>query len=159
RRARGHREPDPRPRPVGGAHRRRLPVRGGAHALLADPRPGAGPRPRLRSEQWPRCRYPWPVTDLADATPAPDDLPEQLRVRREKRDRLLATGQEPYPVGVPLTHSIAELRERFADLAVGEETDVVVGVAGRVVFQRNTGKLCFLTLQDGVGNRLQVMVS
>ena len=32
------------------------------------------------------------------ATPPTDDLPEQLRVRREKRERLLASGTEPYPV-------------------------------------------------------------
>ena len=34
----------------------------------------------------------------------------------------------------------------------------VVGVAGRVIFVRNTGKLCFATLQEGVGTRLQVML-
>ena len=33
------------------------------------------------------------------------------------------------------------------------------GVAGRVMFVRNTGKLCFATLQDGDGTQLQVMIS
>ncbi|MBW1279609.1 OB-fold nucleic acid binding domain-containing protein, partial [Escherichia coli] len=37
--------------------------------------------------------------------------------------------------------------------------DVLVGVAGRVVFVRGTGKLVFATLQDGDGTRLQVMLS
>ena len=31
--------------------------------------------------------------------------------------------------------------------------------AGRVIFARNSGKLCFATLQDGDGATLQVMVS
>ncbi len=35
----------------------------------------------------------------------------------------------------------------------------MVGVAGRVVFQRNTGKLAFVTVQDGEGTRLQIMLS
>ncbi|WP_081978664.1 lysine--tRNA ligase [Cellulomonas carbonis] len=82
-----------------------------------------------------------------------------MRVRREKRERILAEGGEAYPVGVPVTHTIAAVRAAHADLAAGEETDVVVGVAGRVVFLRNTGKLCFATVQDGEGNRLQLMLS
>ncbi|WP_298461847.1 lysine--tRNA ligase [uncultured Cellulomonas sp.] len=82
-----------------------------------------------------------------------------MRVRREKRERLLATGQEAYPVSVPRTHSIGAVRAAHADLTAGEETDDVVGVAGRVVYLRNTGKLCFVTLQDGAGDRLQVMLS
>ena len=92
------------------------------------------------------------------AVPA-DDLPEQMRVRREKRDRLLEQGVEPYPVGLPISHSIAQVREGYGHLEAGQETDDVVGVAGRVVFLRNTGKLCFVTLQDGEGRRLQAMLS
>ncbi|NLT30849.1 MAG: lysine--tRNA ligase [Propionibacterium sp.] len=92
------------------------------------------------------------------------DLPEQLRIRLEKRARLLSEGTEPYAVSVDRTHSLAEVRETWGHLAAGEETDQVVGVAGRVVFLRNTGKLCFATLQGGFtpehdGVRLQVMIS
>lgn len=88
-----------------------------------------------------------------------DDVPEQMQVRREKRERILARGEEAYPVSVPRTHTIAEVRAGWAHLETGEETQDEVGVAGRVVFLRNTGKLCFVTLQDGEGNRLQVMLS
>ncbi len=97
-----------------------------------------------------------------DAPELPDDaadLPEQMRVRRAKRDRMLAEGREPYPVGVPVTHTIGQVRADHPELAAGEETADVVGVAGRVVFLRNTGKLCFATVQDGAGERLQVMLS
>ncbi|MCU1431879.1 MAG: Lysyl-tRNA synthetase, partial [Actinotalea sp.] len=102
---------------------------------------------------------PLPVGASADAGPLEDDVPEQMRVRREKRDRLLAEGREPYPVGVPVTTTVAEVRARHAELAPGEETDDVVGVAGRVVYQRNTGKLFFVTLQGGDGSRVQAMLS
>ncbi|MGN8245108.1 lysine--tRNA ligase [Cellulomonas soli] len=88
-----------------------------------------------------------------------DDAPEQIRVRREKRERMLAEGVQAYPVSVPRTHTIAEVRAAHPDLEAGAETDDEVGVAGRVVFLRNTGKLCFATLQDGEGNRLQAMLS
>ena len=98
-----------------------------------------------------------PQTPAADQVT--DDLPEQIRVRREKRDRLIADGRQAYPVGVPVTHAIAQVRADHGDLVAGQETEVVVGVAGRVIYLRNTGKLCFVTLQDGEGNRLQVMLS
>ena len=87
------------------------------------------------------------------------DLPEQMRVRRGKRARLLDEGREPYPVGVPRTHTLAEVRAAYGHLAIAEETADVVGVAGRVVFIRNTGKLAFATLQEGDGTRLQAMLS
>ena len=82
-----------------------------------------------------------------------------MRVRRDKRARLLGAGQQAYPVSVPRSHTIAQVRAAYPDLEVGQETDDVVGVAGRVVFLRNTGKLCFVSLQDGEGVRLQVMLS
>ncbi|WP_062071948.1 lysine--tRNA ligase [Demequina sediminicola] len=88
-----------------------------------------------------------------------DDLPEQLKVRRAKRDRLIADGGQAYPVSVPRTHEIADVKRDYDGLETGEETDDVVSVAGRVVFIRNTGKLCFAALQDGAGERLQIMLS
>jgi lysyl-tRNA synthetase class 2 len=100
------------------------------------------------------------VTDTPGSTDADaDDLPEQLRVRRAKRDRLLDAGVPPYPVTVPRTHTLLQVRQDHPDLEPGQETDDVVGVTGRVVFQRNTGRLCFATLQEGDGTRLQAMVS
>ena len=91
-------------------------------------------------------------------------MSEQEQVRRDKRARLLADGVPPYPIAVPRTHSAAQVHERWGSLELGEETTDVVSVAGRVVFVRNTGKLCFATLQDGFGLddsgvRLQAMLS
>ncbi len=96
------------------------------------------------------------------AVPAPgEDLPEQMRVRRGKRDRLLAAGTAAYPLSVPRSISLTQLRADYAHLQSGEETSDVVSVAGRLVYLRNTGKLCFATIQDGdqTGTRVQVMLS
>lgn len=87
------------------------------------------------------------------------DIPEQYRIRRDKRARLLAEGHDPYPVAVERTHTLAQVRAAYPDLPVDTATDELVGVAGRVIFARNSGKLCFATLQDGDGTTLQVMIS
>ncbi|MGC7099238.1 lysine--tRNA ligase [Amycolatopsis lurida] len=87
-----------------------------------------------------------------------DDLPEQMRVRREKRERILAEGVEPYPVEVPRTHDLAEIRAAHDGLPADTATGVRVGVTGRVMFMRNTGKLCFASLREG-GAELQAMIS
>jgi lysyl-tRNA synthetase class 2 len=90
---------------------------------------------------------------------AEPDLPEQYRIRQAKRERLLAEGRDPYPVEVKRTHTLAEIRAVYSHLEAGEETGDIVGIAGRVMFARNTGKLCFATLQEGDGTRLQAMFS
>ena len=103
-----------------------------------------------------------------------NDVPEQLRIRREKRDRLLESGVEAYPVSVERTIALKELRHDFRVVAEGEEpgneegvtylepgeeTEVTHAIAGRLIFMRNTGKLCFATLQDGDGTQMQAMLS
>ncbi len=89
------------------------------------------------------------------------DLPEQMRVRREKRDRLLAEGVPPYPISVPRTHLLKDLREKYdgQELEPDTRTGEQVSVTGRVIFLRNTGKLCFVRLREGDGTELQVMLS
>jgi lysyl-tRNA synthetase, class II len=100
---------------------------------------------------------------VSEQNPVPvdpaDDLPEQMKVRREKRDRMLAEGVEPYPVGFPRTSTLAQVRARYADLPTDTATGDQVAVTGRVIFVRNTGKLCFATLRDGDGTELQAMLS
>ncbi|WP_433011019.1 lysine--tRNA ligase [Kribbella sp. CA-294648] len=90
-----------------------------------------------------------------------DDLPEQIRVRRDKRDRLLAEGVQPYPISVPRTHLLKDLRAKYdgQELEPDTKTGEQVAVAGRVIFLRNTGKLCFVRLREGDGTELQVMLS
>ena len=95
----------------------------------------------------------------ADAHEADSDLPEQFRIRHEKRERLLAEGRDPYPVEVARTHTLAEIRSAHLDLPIDTKSGQLVGAVGRVVFARNSGKLCFATLQEGDGTQLQAMIS
>ena len=90
--------------------------------------------------------------------PAVDELPEQLRVRRAKLDRLRASGVDPYPVAVERTTSLDAVRATSPDLEPDTMTGEQVGVTGRVIFFRNTGKLCFATLREADAE-LQVMLS
>ncbi|MDO5721825.1 MAG: lysine--tRNA ligase [Actinomycetaceae bacterium] len=85
--------------------------------------------------------------------------PEQIRVRQEKRQRLLDAGREPYPVELPITSTIKQVRQQYEYLQIDEKGPEAVGLVGRVMFIRGSGKLVFTVIQDGEGNRLQVMLS
>jgi lysyl-tRNA synthetase class 2 len=87
------------------------------------------------------------------------EVAEQKLVRLAKRERLIASGAGAYPVSVPVTTTIPALREKYGELVADDTTGDIVGVAGRIVFARNTGKLCFASLQAGDGSRIQAMVS
>ncbi|WP_185769468.1 lysine--tRNA ligase [Corynebacterium anserum] len=124
------------------------------------------------------------MTDAANNqnqnSPTNHSFSEQELIRRDKRQRLLDEGKQAYPVEVPRTHTLAQIRDQYVALPkgegegeaagierkegvtyleAGEETQDVVGIAGRVMFIRNTGKLAFATLQDGDGTKLQLMLS
>lgn len=105
------------------------------------------------------------MSENSAATPTPEgelsaaDISEQKAVRLAKRERLIELGLEAYPVAVPITDTIPLVRERFGALEADAKTGVVVGLAGRIVHLRNTGKLCFASLQSGDGSRIQAMVS
>lgn len=90
-----------------------------------------------------------------------DDKPEQIRIRQEKRQRLIAAGTDPYPVVVHRTHTLAQVVDAYdaAQLGVDHRTQDVIAIAGRVIFLRNTGKLCFARLREGDGTELQAMFS
>lgn len=87
------------------------------------------------------------------------EVSEQKAVRLAKRDKLIESGAEAYPVAVPVTTTIPAVRAKWGHLAADEVSGETVGVAGRVVHLRNTGKLCFVSLQSGDGTRIQAMIS
>ncbi|CAB4855058.1 MAG: lysine--tRNA ligase [Actinobacteria bacterium] len=91
--------------------------------------------------------------------PIEEDLPEQLRIRREKRSALIEAGIEPYPVSVPRTKSLLEVRQEHAGLEIDVATGIIESLTGRIIFKRDTGKLCFATLREGDGTELQAMFS
>ncbi|MGI9195739.1 MAG: lysine--tRNA ligase [Candidatus Nanopelagicus sp.] len=88
-----------------------------------------------------------------------DDLPEQLRIRREKRAAILKRGGQPYPVSVPRTTTLLEIRTKHKDLPIDVATGEIESITGRVIFKRDTGKLCFANLREGDGTELQAMFS
>ena len=99
------------------------------------------------------------MTDAPQVDPEVDDVDEQHAVRLGKREQMLAAGIDPFPVTLPITTTISEVRQAHPDLAPEAATGDIVGLAGRVVHMRVTGKLAFLSLQEGAGERLQAMVS
>jgi lysyl-tRNA synthetase class 2 len=90
-----------------------------------------------------------PVTEETDA-----DLPEEMRDRRRKLERLRAAGVDPYSRGFKPTHSTAEAR---ALLGEGDRTDPLA-LAGRMMVKRLHGGSAFADLQDGAG-RIQLFAS
>ena len=89
---------------------------------------------------------------MTDETEA--DLPEEMRDRRKKLERLRAAGIDPYSRGFKPSHSTLEARALLGD---GDRTDPVA-VAGRMMVKRLHGGSAFADLQDGAG-RVQLFAS
>ncbi|ANZ14974.1 bifunctional lysylphosphatidylglycerol synthetase/lysine--tRNA ligase LysX [Streptomyces noursei] len=85
-------------------------------------------------------------------------LPEQVRVRHRKLERLREAGTDPYPVGVQRTHTLGQVREEHRELAAGTRTGKTVTVAGRVLLTRDHGGVLFAVLRDWSGD-LQIAVT
>jgi lysyl-tRNA synthetase, class II len=95
--------------------------------------------------------------DLADA--GSGEAVSRIRAQRlDKLAALRADGVEPYPHRYDRDTVLGDLRTRFGDLAPGEETDVRVRVAGRIVLKREQGRLTFANLRDASGE-VQLFVS
>ncbi len=79
------------------------------------------------------------------------NLDELRAARIEKIAQLQQAGINPYAYSWKSTHHAAQLQEMYAELASGEEVDVNVAIAGRIMARRVFGKLAFFTLQDETG--------
>src|SRR6202162_5571489 len=79
------------------------------------------------------------------------DLPAVMRDRREKLERLRASGIDPYSRGFRPTQSTQEAKALLGD---SERTEPVA-VAGRLMVKRLQGGVVFADLQDGEG-RIQL---
>lgn len=100
--------------------------------------------------------------ELDDAIDAsnPEGHSEQVQMRVAKRALMLKEGIQPYPVTLDVTATIPQVRAKYENaLQAGDETEDVVGIAGRVMFLRNTGGLCFVQLASGDGTTIQGMIS
>jgi lysyl-tRNA synthetase, class II len=83
-----------------------------------------------------------------DDSEATGRLEEALAARRAKLERLRERGVEPFALSFEPTVSLADLREGFAELEPGTETEMHVVVAGRIMLLRRHGKLAFATIRD-----------
>ena len=79
-------------------------------------------------------------------------MSELRDTRLEKAKALEELGQGPYALTFSPSHRMAELQESHSDLPKGEEREVSVSVAGRVMARRVMGKLAFFTLADETGS-------
>src|ERR1700681_4350868 len=77
-----------------------------------------------------------------------------MRDRREKLERLRASGVDPYSRGFRPTHSSVAAKELLGE----SERSEPVSVAGRLMVKRLQGGVVFADLQDGHG-RIQLMAS
>ena len=83
---------------------------------------------------------------------------EQEQVRRQKLARMRDEGRDPFAFGYPRTTDVTTLRAKYTDLEPDTFTGDTVGVAGRVVLNRVSGKIIFGTLRDAAGD-IQVMLT
>ena len=89
---------------------------------------------------------------MADQPKASEvNINDEREVRRAKRQSLIDAGVNPYPVKSKVTAHAAEIDERYAGLADGEDTEDVYSLAGRVRALRKQGKLVFIQLEDVTG--------
>lgn len=92
-----------------------------------------------------------------DRNSPPDSQPtstlEELRAARlAKVEQLQKAGQLPYAYRWDVTHHAADLQAKYADLTNGEEVEIEVAIAGRIMARRVFGKLAFFGLQDETGS-------
>lgn len=91
-------------------------------------------------------------SDQSQPNPQSASTLEEIRAARlEKVEQLKQRGMNPYAYRWEPTHHAAELQEKFADLPSGEEVDLEVAIAGRILARRVVGKLAFFVLQDETG--------
>lgn len=77
---------------------------------------------------------------------------EEIRTTRiEKVEQLKRLNLVPYAYKWKSTNTAADLQDKYIDLKDGEEIDLEVAIAGRIIARRVFGKLAFFKLQDETG--------
>ena len=84
--------------------------------------------------------------------PTPD-LTDPFESRKAKLKAIVDAGDNPYAYGFDRNAKAGDLQAKYADLAVGTETEDKVNVAGRIMAMRNNGM--FIDLMDASG-KIQV---
>ena len=85
-------------------------------------------------------------------------LSELLQIRRDKLDALREAGKDPFEITkYDVTAYSGDIKANFVDPPEGEESTVIVSMAGRIMSKRGMGKASFADLQDKQG-RIQLYV-
>ncbi|MFB6620127.1 bifunctional lysylphosphatidylglycerol synthetase/lysine--tRNA ligase LysX [Streptomyces sp. NPDC056367] len=93
------------------------------------------------------------VGEEADRAVAGERLPEQVRVRHAKMERIRESGTDPYPVGIrPRTHTVAQLKAAHPGHPAGARSGEQATLAGRVMVVRDLGGVVFAVLRDWSGD-------
>ena len=79
-------------------------------------------------------------------------LNQLIQVRKEKLEKIIAKGIDPYPSMFNPTHSSKEVLSKFNEL---ENKSVII--AGRILSIRNMGKASFFHIQDSLG-KIQIFI-
>ena len=77
------------------------------------------------------------------------------QIRLNKLDQLKKLGINPYPSSFNVTNKSDDLIAKYAYLEMGEKTEDIVSIAGRVMSNRNNG--LFIDLQDE-NNKIQIAI-
>ncbi len=81
-----------------------------------------------------------------------EDLNQLVKIRKEKIDKLIESGVNPFPYSFDRTHQTGDVKKNFDDLE-GKK----ISVAGRIMAVRIMGKASFCHIQDMQG-RIQLYV-
>ena len=79
-------------------------------------------------------------------------MSEFREARLSKAQILISKGFEPYSENFKVTHSTKYLHDEFSYLKNGEEFDLDVSIAGRVLARRVMGKIAFFSISDQEGS-------
>jgi len=93
-----------------------------------------------------------------EVEPTDEERASIRALRLQKIATMRDAGVEPYPYRFDRDRTIAELREEFGSLEAGEEVEVTVRLAGRLMLKRDQGRLTFGQLRDRSGE-IQLFVS
>ena len=88
------------------------------------------------------------------------DFSEQELVRREKRDRLVELGLDPFGQRYDREDYAKDIKEKYSEVEhdAFENMDDTAKVAGRIMFIRKMGKASFFSIQDKTGS-IQIYIS
>ncbi|MDD3181866.1 MAG: lysine--tRNA ligase [Alphaproteobacteria bacterium] len=91
---------------------------------------------------------------MSDAPTAPIAVEDEVARRTGRLEKIIAEYGNPFhETRFDKTHSAADVKKQFENLANGEKTESIVNVAGRIMAHRNNGM--FIDIQDD-SDRIQI---